>query len=47
MRDLCMVMDELRMRGLPGAADDFPWPTFAHDGLRNTSRTTPGVRGLQ
>jgi len=29
-----MVMDELEARGLPGAADDFPWPTFAHDGTR-------------
>ena len=34
LRDLRMVMDELRARGLPGAADDFPWPTFAHDGMR-------------
>jgi PAS domain S-box-containing protein len=27
-------MDELEARGLPSAADDFPWPTFAHDGTR-------------
>ena len=34
LRDLRMVMDELEQRGLPAAADDFPWPTFIHDGSR-------------
>jgi len=34
LRDLRMVMDDLQARELPGAADDFPWPTFAHDGTR-------------
>jgi PAS domain S-box-containing protein len=29
-----MVMEDLQARGLPGAADDFPWPTFIHDGSR-------------
>jgi PAS domain S-box-containing protein len=29
-----MVMDELTSRGLPGAADDFPWPVLMHDGER-------------
>lgn len=32
LRDLRMVMDDLRARALPGRADDFPWPTFTHDG---------------
>jgi PAS domain S-box-containing protein len=26
-------MDELMQRGLPSAADDFPWPVLAHDGV--------------
>jgi PAS domain S-box-containing protein len=34
LRDLRMVMDELAERGLPGAADDFPWPVLMHDGDR-------------
>jgi len=34
LRDLRMVMEELQARGLPGATDDFPWPTFIHDGAR-------------
>jgi PAS domain S-box-containing protein len=34
LRDLRMVLDDLQARGLPGAADDFPWPTFMHDGVR-------------
>lgn len=34
LRDLRMVMDDLATRGLPAAADDFPWPTFVHDGSR-------------
>lgn len=34
LRDLRMVMAELQARGLPGATDDFPWPTFIHDGSR-------------
>lgn len=34
LRDLRMVMDEVVARGLPGSADDFPWPTFMHDGQR-------------
>lgn len=34
MRDLRMVMDELQLRGLPGCADDFPWPVLMHDGAR-------------
>jgi PAS domain S-box-containing protein len=34
LRDLRMVMEDLQARGLPGAADDFPWPTFIHDGSR-------------
>jgi PAS domain S-box-containing protein len=34
LRDLRMVMDELCLRGLPGAADDFPWPVLMHDGAR-------------
>lgn len=29
-----MVMDDLEARGLPGAADDFPWPLLMHDGER-------------
>lgn len=29
-----MVMDELCARGLPSAADDFPWPVLMHDGER-------------
>lgn len=29
-----MVMDDLCARGLPGAADDFPWPALLHDGSR-------------
>ncbi len=29
-----MVMDDLCARGLPGATDDFPWPTLLHDGSR-------------
>ncbi|HKY38095.1 MAG TPA: PAS domain-containing protein [Polyangiaceae bacterium] len=32
MRDLRMVMDELLSRGMPSAADDFPWPLLMHDG---------------
>ena len=34
LRDLRMVMDDLCARGLPGAADDFPWPVLMHDGAR-------------
>ncbi|HXK20933.1 MAG TPA: hypothetical protein VNG33_24145, partial [Polyangiaceae bacterium] len=34
LRDLRMVMDDLEARGLPGAADDFPWPLLMHDGAR-------------
>jgi PAS domain S-box-containing protein len=34
LRDLRMVMDDLLGRGLPGAADDFPWPVLMHDGSR-------------
>lgn len=34
LRDLRMVMDELVLRGLPSAADDFPWPVLMHDGTR-------------
>ena len=34
LRDLRMVMDDLCARGLPGATDDFPWPTLLHDGSR-------------
>ncbi|MES1187479.1 MAG: PAS domain S-box protein [Myxococcales bacterium] len=34
LRDLRMVLDDLQARGLPRAADDFPWPTFMHDGER-------------
>ncbi len=34
LRDLRMVLDELNERGLPGAADDFPWPVLVHDGER-------------
>jgi PAS domain S-box-containing protein len=34
LRDLRMVMDELVLRGLPSAADDFPWPVLLHDGTR-------------
>jgi PAS domain-containing protein len=34
MRDLRMVMDDLLARGMPGAADDFPWPVLVHDGAR-------------
>jgi len=34
LRDLRMVMDDVAARGLPGGADDFPWPTFMHDGER-------------
>jgi PAS domain S-box-containing protein len=29
-----MVLDELLERGLPSAADDFPWPVLLHDGQR-------------
>jgi PAS domain S-box-containing protein len=29
-----MVMDDLCARGLPAAADDFPWPMLMHDGQR-------------
>jgi PAS domain S-box-containing protein len=29
-----MVMDDLVARGLPSAADDFPWPVLMHDGDR-------------
>jgi PAS domain S-box-containing protein len=29
-----MVMDDVVGRGLPASADDFPWPTFMHDGQR-------------
>jgi PAS domain S-box-containing protein len=29
-----MVMDDLCARGLPSAADDFPWPVLMHDGER-------------
>lgn len=29
-----MVMDELLRSGLPGAADEFPWPVLTHDGAR-------------
>jgi PAS domain S-box-containing protein len=34
LRDLRMVMDDLALRGLPAAADDFPWPVLMHDGAR-------------
>jgi PAS domain S-box-containing protein len=34
LRDLRMVMDDVIGRGLPASADDFPWPTFMHDGQR-------------
>jgi PAS domain S-box-containing protein len=34
LRDLRMVLDELEGRGLPAAADDFPWPVLMHDGAR-------------
>jgi PAS domain S-box-containing protein len=34
LRDLRMVMDDLVLRGLPSAADDFPWPVLMHDGTR-------------
>lgn len=36
LRDLRMVMDDLlaSARGMPGAADDFPWPMLMHDGTR-------------
>jgi PAS domain S-box-containing protein len=34
LRDLRMVMDELLARGLPGGADDYPWPVLMHDGAR-------------
>ncbi len=34
LRDLRMVLDELEARGLPAAADDFPWPVLMHDGSR-------------
>lgn len=34
LRDLRGVMDELMERGLPSAADDFPWPVLTHDGAR-------------
>jgi PAS domain S-box-containing protein len=34
LRDLRMVLDELVERGLPAAADDFPWPVLMHDGAR-------------
>ncbi len=34
LRDLRMVMDDLCERGLPAAADDFPWPVLMHDGSR-------------
>lgn len=34
LRDLRMVLDELEARGLPAAADDFPWPVLLHDGVR-------------
>jgi PAS domain S-box-containing protein len=34
LRDLRMVMDDLCARGLPGAADEFPWPVLMHDGSR-------------
>lgn len=34
LRDLRMVLDELVARGLPAAADDFPWPVLMHDGSR-------------
>lgn len=34
MRDLRMVLEELFDRGLPAAADDFPWPVLMHDGER-------------
>ena len=34
LRDLRGVLDELLQRGLPGAADDFPWPVLLHDGVR-------------
>jgi hypothetical protein len=34
LRDLRMVLDDLQARGLPGAADEFPWPTLMHDGTR-------------
>jgi PAS domain S-box-containing protein len=34
LRDLRMVMEDLLARGLPGAADDFPWPVLLHDGSR-------------
>ena len=29
-----MVMDDLIARGLPAAAEDFPWPVLMHDGAR-------------
>lgn len=29
-----MVLDDLCERGLPSAADDFPWPVLMHDGAR-------------
>src|SRR5688572_11312456 len=32
LRDLRMVMDDLLSRGMPNAADDFPWPLLMHDG---------------
>jgi PAS domain S-box-containing protein len=34
LRDLRMVMNDLCARGLPAAADDFPWPVLMHDGAR-------------
>lgn len=34
LRDLRGVLGELLLRGMPGAADDFPWPVLMHDGVR-------------
>ncbi len=39
-----MVMDDLCARGLPGATDDFPWPTLLHDGERIVQANPACVR---
>src|SRR5262245_57109224 len=41
-----MVMDELLSRGLPAAADYFPWPVLMHDGARILHANPASLRWL-
>ncbi len=47
LRDLRMVMNDLCARGLPSAADDFPWPVLMHDGARILQANPACLRWFQ